>query len=98
MEGERKISMNLKCKINGKEYPLAQGATFNEDCDLIAKFTINKYTYKFIVDGKVIKEEVAEYGTEIEFPKTPTKTQDKENKYVFEKWDNESSYFIGLLW
>ena len=70
---------------------ISEGATFNEDCDLIAKFTINKYTYKFIVDGKVIKEEVAEYGTEIEFPKTPTKTQDKENKYVFEKWDNDAT-------
>jgi len=68
--------------------------TFTQDTTLIAKFTINQYTYKFIVDGEVIKEETANYGAEIDFPLDPTKDGTKENKYVFDKWDNEATTLL----
>ena len=61
---------------------------FTNDTTLVAKFTINQYTYKFIVDGEVIKEVKDNYGAEIEFPNNPKKDGTQENKYVFVKWDN----------
>ena len=33
--------------------------------ELIAKFEINKYTYKFIVNGTVVKEEILNYKNDI---------------------------------
>ena len=55
---------------------------FEEDVVLVAKFDINMYTYKFIVEGAVVKEEVAEYGSKIEYPKTPSKSSTNEFSYV----------------
>ena len=42
-------------------------------------FNINQYTYKFIVEGVVVKEETLDYGSEIVYPENPTKenTQEK---------------------
>lgn len=41
---------------------------FKENTELVAKFTINTYTYKFIVEGNVIKETSATYGSSIVLP------------------------------
>lgn len=61
---------------------------FTADTVLVAKFDINSYTYKFIVDGNIIKEETATYGTTIEFPETPCKDGTQEFSYTFKEWDN----------
>lgn len=61
---------------------------FSVDTELVAKFTINTYSYKFIVDGTAIKEGTLEYGSEIEYPSDPTKEDTDEYSYVFKGWDN----------
>lgn len=68
--------------------------TFSEDSTLYAKFIINKYTYKFLIDGEVYKEETAEYGSTIEFPSNPVKKGNQENEYVFDKWDNSATTLL----
>ena len=70
---------------------------FEEDVVLVAKFDINMYTYKFIVEGKVVKEEVAEYGSEIEYPKTPSKSSTNEFSYVFAGWDKSDTILKGNI-
>lgn len=67
---------------------------FTNDTTLVAKFTINQYTYKFIVDGEVIKEVKDNYGSEIEYPSNPKKDGTQENKFVFVKWDNEAKTLL----
>lgn len=49
----------------------------------IFKATVNKYTYKFLDDnGKIIKEDLVEYGTMPTEPTPPTK-----EGYIFVGWD-----------
>ena len=67
---------------------------FNEDTTLIGKFDINSYTYKFIVDGVIIKEETAVYNSIIEFPENPVKESTQENTYSFKEWDNEATVLL----
>ena len=56
--------------------------------DLYAKFQINKYTYKFVdFDGKVLKEETVDYGSEIVAPSAPTRAETDEYRYEFKGWD-----------
>ena len=65
---------------------------FNDDITLVAKFkslTEEEYTYKFIVDGKVVKELKAKYGTEIEYPNDPVKESTSEYTYEFTGWDKD---------
>ena len=73
---------------------ITNSTTFTEDTTLYAKFIINKYSYKFLVDGEVYKEETAEYGSEISFPSNPIKKGDQENEYVFDKWDNSATTLL----
>ena len=68
--------------------------SFNEDTTLIGKFDINSYTYKFIVDGVIIKEETANYNSLIEFPENPVKESTQENTYSFKEWDNEVTVLL----
>ncbi len=56
--------------------------------DLIAKFQINQYTYKFVdFDGKVLKEETVDYGSAIIAPSNPTRAETDEYRYEFKGWD-----------
>ena len=55
--------------------------------ELIAKFEINKYTYKFIVNGTVVKEEILNYGSTIVYPENPKNTDTLE----FIGWDNDAT-------
>ena len=66
---------------------ITNSTTFTEDTTLYAKFIINKYSYKFLVDGEVYKEGTAEYGSEISFPSNPIKKGDQEN---------EETWLVGL--
>ena len=67
---------------------------FTENTELVAKFTINKYTYKFIVEGSVVKEETLDYGSTIEYPVDPTKEGTDEFTYVFKEWDNDATTLL----
>ena len=66
-------------------------ATFTKDTTLIAKFEELKYTYKFIVDGEVIKEVEAEIGTQIEYPEDPIKRANEKEEFTFVGWDNDAT-------
>ena len=46
-------------------------AKFSKKATLVAKFSINQYTYKFVVKDEVVKEVTANYGTTIEYPSDP---------------------------
>lgn len=64
--------------------------TPTDNVDLIAKFLINKYTYKFVdFDGTVLKEETVFYGTLIVAPSDPTRAETEEYRYEFKGWDKE---------
>ena len=65
--------------------------TFIKDTTLMAKFNVLKYTYKFIVDGEVIKEVEAEPGTEIEYPEDPIKRANEKDEFTFVGWDNDAT-------
>lgn len=67
---------------------------FSEDTTLVAKFTINKYTYKFISEGITIKEETLDYGSEIVYPSNPTKVGDAAVSYTFKNWDNDATVLL----
>lgn len=67
---------------------------FSVDTELVAKFTINTYSYKFIVEGTAIKEGTLEYGSEIEYPSDPTKEGTDEYSYVFKGWDNTATKLL----
>ncbi len=69
-------------------------AGFKENTELVAKFTINTYTYKFIVEGNVIKETSATYGSSIVLPENPTKDATVENTYTFKGWDNTATTLL----
>ena len=50
-----------------------------------------KYNYKFLVDGVVLKEETLEKGETISYPVNPTKDGNEEFEYSFEGWDNNAT-------
>lgn len=64
---------------------------FEDDMVLVAKFDINLYTYKFLVNGEVIKEETAEYNSAIQFPSTPSVPSTAEFTYTFAGWDKDDT-------
>lgn len=68
--------------------------SFAADTTLDAVFNINKYTYKFIVEGVVVKEETLDYGSEIVYPENPVKENTQENTYVFKGWDNNATTLL----
>ena len=73
---------------------IASKTTFTKDTTLIAKFEeleALKYTYKFIVDGEVIKEVEAEIGTQIEYPEDPVKRANEKEEFTFVGWDNDAT-------
>ena len=93
LENPTKDGHTFKGWYNNEE--LVDGTNvFNEDTTLIGKFDINSYTYKFIVDGVIIKEETANYNSIIEFPEDPVKESTKENTYSFKEWDNEATVLL----
>ncbi|MBO7302251.1 MAG: InlB B-repeat-containing protein, partial [Bacteroidaceae bacterium] len=53
-----------------------------EDIEVTAKFNINSYIIAFMVDGKVYKVEVVEYGADIPYPTAPAK-----EGHEFVGWD-----------
>ena len=55
---------------------------------------VRKYTYKFIVEGSVVKEETLDYGSTIEYPADPTKEGTDEFTYVFKEWDNDATTLL----
>ena len=60
--------------------------------DLVAKFAINQYTYKFVdADGTVLKEETADYGSTIVYPANPSKEGNDEFVYEFSGWDKNDT-------
>ena len=61
------------------EEVLTKEQSFTADTTLDAVFNINQYTYKFIVEGVVVKEETLDYGSEIVYPENPTKENTQEN-------------------
>ena len=61
------------------------------DLTLYAKFSANEYTYKFVSNDEVIKEEKAKYGSTIYYPENPTKNEDDGYKYEFAGWDKEDT-------
>lgn len=69
-------------------------AVVNKNMTLIAKFTINSYTYKFIVDGEIIKEVTGVYGDKIEYPLDPEKESTVELSYEFIGWDNDATTLL----
>ena len=61
--------------------------SISSDTILIAKFEeIIKYTYKFVVDGEVIKEEKEEVGSSIKYPANPYK-----QGFIFIGWDKDDT-------
>ena len=61
--------------------------SISSDTILIAKFEkIIEYTYKFIVDEEVIKEETKEVGSNIEYPADPYK-----EGFTFIGWDKDDT-------
>lgn len=68
-----------------------EGLELESDLTLYAKFKAKEFTYKFIVEGTVVKEEKAKYGSTIYFPENPTKEADDKNTYVFVGWDKEDT-------
>ncbi len=60
-----------------------------EDTTYKATFTnvINKYTYQFVSDGKVVSTAKINYGTIIPAPANPTKEADETYEYTFESWE-----------
>jgi len=73
---------------NGEE-KVTLPSTFEEDIILKAKFEINIYDYYFYVDGEVYSSGSLEYGSEIPYPKNPTKETKDGIKYKFLRWDND---------
>ena len=50
--------------------------------------TVNQYTYRFVdVNGIVVFEETADYGTKIKVPQNPEKPATQEYTYTFVGWD-----------
>ena len=93
LENPTKDGYTFKGWYNGEL--LVDGTNgFNEDTTLIGKFNINSYTYKFIVDGVVVKEETAVYNSLIEFPENPVKESTQEISYSFKEWDNEVTVLL----
>ena len=66
-------------------------AKFSKKATLVAKFSINQYTYKFVVKDEVVKEVTANYGTTIEYPSDPEIESTAEFSYVFAGWDNDET-------
>ena len=61
-----------------KEIPTTMPA---EDVTIRALWQINQYTVKFVADGKVVSEQVLDYGTAITVPEAPAK-----EGYTFTGW------------
>ena len=57
--------------------------------------TNKEYTYKFIVDGKVVSEGSGIYGSTIPYPSDPTKTETAEFEYEFISWDKTDTILTG---
>lgn len=73
------------------EQKVESPAKFSKKATLVAKFSVNQYTYKFIVNNEVVKEVTANYGSTIEYPSNPEIESTDEFSYVFVGWDNEET-------
>lgn len=64
-----------------------------KDIIFTAKFSsTSKYaTYKFVVDGKTVKEEKVLKGSTISYPEDPEKAATKEFTYTFIGWSNDAT-------
>jgi len=67
------------------------GSELETNINLYAKFKAKEYTYKFVVDGEVIKEEKIKYGSTIIYPENPTKEETNGVSYVFSGWDKSDT-------
>lgn len=75
-EGENKITSNTILK---------------KDSTYTAVFNTNTYTYRFIVNGEVIKEVEALYGSTIEYPSDPSMEENIGYTYEFTGWDKSDT-------
>ena len=75
--------------INNEEVTFPK--SFENNTEVVAKFSVNKYTYKFIVEGATIQEGTLEYGSNIPYPSNPVKEDVNGVKYTFVKWDNPAT-------
>ena len=55
--------------------------------------TLQKYTIEFMVDGKIVKSQVLEYGTLIELPEDPDDKTVEGIDYIFHHWN---PYISGM--
>ena len=87
-------SYEVECQqtITPEKAPEKEGYTFNgwseipermpsHDVTVTGSFTINQYTVKFILDGKVVSEQQLDYGTKITVPDVAEK-----EGYTFSGW------------
>ena len=81
--------------LNDQKYDFP--TTFNSSLTFTPKFTINQYTYKFIVDGKVISENTMDYGSTISYPNDPIKEGNDEIGYKFIGWDKDDTILTSNI-
>ena len=67
----------------------SEGMSVTRDVVFTANYqpTVNRYTYKFISEGKVVSEITAEYGAEIKLPADPVKAPTQQYTYIFSGWE-----------
>ena len=65
------------------------------DVEYTAQFTSTpvKYTVKFVSEGVIVKESVADYGSVITLPENPSKTANSKYTYTFVSWKD---YTAGM--
>ena len=78
--------------LDGKKIELPY--IFESNAKVIAKFEINTYQYQFLVDGEIIKQATGTHGSNIEYPKDPTKESTAAETYVFVGWDNDAKVLL----
>ena len=80
---------------NGTVYK--EGLTVEEAKDYhfeaVFTTTLQKYTIEFMVDGKIVKSQVLEYGTLIELPEDPDDKTVEGIDYIFHHWN---PYISGM--
>ena len=61
----------------------------NKDVILAPNHEYFNYKVKFIVEGKVVREDIYKYGDDVILPSTPIKASDENYTYQFIGWDKQ---------
>jgi hypothetical protein len=97
LKGARFLGWSTEPNDGTAEY--APGDVYNENqsLTLYAVWEAAKYSIRFLnPDGGVISEKIYAFGDKIEIPQSPEMPSDKNNRFVFEKWDvTVQKYCIG---